>query len=197
MGYLKHHTDFFARFGQVWVLVGGICCYCGIVFFEFLMPNTLIASLCRNWLENIRSIPNFALALCVFSFCLKRKPNSVKVVDWLARPAFSVYIIQAVPAVGMVLWPTLRERAPFSVDGSIGIAANLIVVPIGIYVVGGLVDGVRRIIFERWLLRCALVRMLDELLQRLYASVVNVPMAGIAGDECRGNARENRQFNIR
>ena len=71
-----------------WVYaIAGILIYAGLCFAAKVPMLTWAAN---YWLDNIRTLPNIACAVCVFCFFLKLNIGSVKLVNFFARSVFAV-----------------------------------------------------------------------------------------------------------
>ena len=82
----------------------------GTLIYAGLCSATKISMLtwtANYWLDNIRTLPNIACAVCIFCFFLKTNIGSVKLVNFFARSVFAVYIVHQVPAFREFEWSTI------------------------------------------------------------------------------------------
>ena len=90
--------------GKWLALAAGALIYAGLC----LAARTPLLSWPANyWLDNIRTLPNIACALCIFAFFLKTDMGHMKFVNFFSRSVFAVYIVHQVPAFREFLWKTI------------------------------------------------------------------------------------------
>ena len=69
--------------------------------------NPSLAWPAKYWLDNIRTLPNIACALCAFIFFLRTDIGHIKLVNTFSRSIFAVYIVHQVPAFRKFLWKSI------------------------------------------------------------------------------------------
>lgn len=70
---------------------------------------TIFGSLAKQYLVDIKTLPNFAIALSVFTFVLKIKERNNMIIIKLARTTFPIYIFHQVPAFYSILWDKIYD----------------------------------------------------------------------------------------
>lgn len=110
IGYLKKYKAFEKENKIILLLVGSGLYICLVMLsYATAVCNsnkfiTIFGMLSRQYLADIRTIPNFAIALCVFLFFIKCKEKHNDIIIKLAKTAFPTYVFHQVPAFYPILW---------------------------------------------------------------------------------------------
>ena len=148
VGYLKHQTRAF-EWGATWLYALVTCL--GYAMIAVLRASSCpqVATMAELYRASIKSLPNFAIAYCVFVFFLRLRLGNVKWINKLAQSVFSVYVIHQIPALGNWHWGmALRYLQPLSGDSSLAIAVNFLVSSSALFVFCFAVDQLRIIIVD-------------------------------------------------
>lgn len=111
MGYFKRLNIDLKKYKWI-LLVTGLFIYFGLVITEYLCirygANYKILSigtfLSQKYLSDLKTIPNFLAAFCIFGFFTSIDLKTNKTINFIASTTFGVYIIHQVPAFIDFLW---------------------------------------------------------------------------------------------
>lgn len=102
-------------------------------------------ALAVQYISDIRSVPNFFCALCVFLFFLNTDMGTNKIVNYVAGTAFGVYVIHSVPAFHDFLWHGIYKCDVWKGSGYMPLYFTGTV--LSVYVAGSVIDRLRM----RWI----------------------------------------------
>jgi len=141
VGWAKRNDLFSKLVAGKWLaLAAGALVYAGLCLAE---QTPLLAWPANYWLDNIRTLPNIACALCIFVFFLKTDMGHIKLVNFLSRSIFAVYIVHQVPAFREFLWKTICRADTISTLSPTLYALSVIGVAVAILISVTAVDLLR------------------------------------------------------
>lgn len=124
----------------------------------------IIGKFGNQYISDIKTIPNFVIALLIFFYVINLQNYHNKVINYLAGNMFSIYIFHQIPAFYPILWKYVF-RSDLWVGSPIFIYPIAVFVGICIFVT--LTEVVRKKIFEpKWLNNkfiCLIQRKIDAL----------------------------------
>lgn len=120
--------------------------------------------LSTQYLNDIKTIPNFFCALCIFIFFINMHTGRNKYINRIAKPVFAIYIIHQVPLFYPFLWNDIFKCPVWPQNYKIII--YIIIVSVIIYLACGIIDYFRTQYLEPiWMkskLYIRLVKTLDR-----------------------------------
>ena len=127
---------------------------------QFGAPGMAAARLASQYLHDCKTFPNFLVALLVFLPVVSAKSRSVPLVNWVAKPAFAVYVIHQTPAFFPFLWKDVCRVGSWVNSPYFAIFAVATV--LGVYAAGCILEP----------LRAAVVTALVNRLVALFSDIV-------------------------
>ena len=100
------------------------------------------------WLDNIRTLPNVACALCLFMFFRKIEIGSAKVVNLLARSIFAVYVVHQIPAFREFEWKTLCQAETLAGLPPTIYAISIVGISLAVFLAITAIDAARLALFS-------------------------------------------------
>lgn len=148
IGYLKKSEKFNSC--SKWIfLTGGLGIYSAIVSARWLCTVyqerfgflSMGFSLVTHYISDIRSLPNYLCAFCVFMFFLKSDLGKNRIINYGAETAFGVYVIHSVPAFHDFLWHNIYQCDVWK--SSRLVSVYFVGVVLSVYVIGSVIDRMR------------------------------------------------------
>lgn len=147
VGWLKillqsEYGDFVRRRWVRWIcLTGGLSIYVALVFARYRFPGAF-STWATQCLMDFKTMPNFLSAVSVFLFFVYWPLGSIKWINRLAKPAFTVYVIHQIPALIPFIWTKIC-LVEYWQDSPLWWLMALGVV-LGVYAIGCLLAFIRR-----------------------------------------------------
>lgn len=154
IGYIKH-SSLKIGFSSKAVLLLSLTLFFSFCLIKGIAQNyvgaigNLMTSLSNRCIHDIKSIPNFFISLGVFYGFLHLDIKGNKMIDFLAKGSFSVYIVHQVPAFYNVLWTNIFKGVNY-INDELFIVIFILQI-IGFYGVVSFIDLVRRKLETIWL----------------------------------------------
>lgn len=131
--------------------------------FAFLSAGEILA---EQYISDIRSVPNFLCALCIFLFFLNTDMGRNRIINYAAETAFGVYVIHAVPAFYNFLWHNIYQcdlwkKSPYMWLYFTGTVLS-------VYGIGSLVDRLRMRCIEPFWLKSRVFQYLCAKIEGFY-----------------------------
>lgn len=173
IGYLKKSKKAESSFKGVFLAVGlGI--YLALVSAKWLCVVyqerfgflSVGFSLTVHYTSDIRSLPNFLCAFCIFMFFLNTDIGRNKIINYVASSAFGVYVIHSVPAFHDFLWYNIYKCGAWR--SSKFVCVYFVGVVLSVYVIGSVIDQVRIKWIEPLWMKSRLVRFLCLKIEGFY-----------------------------
>jgi hypothetical protein len=153
IGYIKKYVNNLNR--GWWLLIGigiyVVLCTCKIISTEYSSIGICaqyFRKLADRFLHDIKSIPNFLCALCVFGGVHSIKIKYNRFIKFLADASFSVYIVHQVPVFFNVLWEDLL--VPWNFINRAYYPLLFLIEVLLLYVVIASIDTIRAVVFNRY-----------------------------------------------
>ena len=168
IGYLKKYP-IRLKIRNGWRLGIALFLYLAIVTVRYLhvagaaLPE-IVVFVADQYVQDIKTIPNFMIALCLVFFVLNLRPRRWKLVNTISGPVFAVYLFHQVPAFFPLLWKYCFHRENPGVW-------YVLWAFLCVYLVVTVLEYLRKKVLEPIFLRCWLVRKAEESLEQLYQSV--------------------------
>ena len=118
--------------------------------------------------ENIRTIPNFAIALSIVIIILNLKEKNNKIINSLSKCTFTVYIIHQIPSFYMFLWKKIYK---YDVWADSHLFWYLFIVFALTYIICYFIDGIRLKFIEPILLRSKIYNKIRLFIEKLYQGI--------------------------
>ena len=158
VGYLKHYTRWF-EMGATWLYVVMALLGYGAVCFFRSVPIPQIATTAELYRASIKSLPNLAIAYCVFIVFLRLRIGTVNWINKLARSVFSVYVVHQIPALWSWEWElVLQHLQPIAGSAPSAVALNCLFSCAFFFVLCLLLDQVKILFVDRWLMKTRVVK---------------------------------------
>lgn len=100
-----------------------------------------------QYIEDIKTIPNFICAFAIFTFFISLKSKNNKIINYISSTSFGVYIFHQVPVFINVLWYNIFLCDKWSYPKLI--VLYTILIAISVYIMGSVIDIIRKKFFEK------------------------------------------------
>lgn len=114
----------------------------------FAVRSALLGWVANYWLDNIRTLPNLACAFCLFVFFIKTDIGSIRLINFLARSVFAVYIVHQVPAFREFEWKVICRADLISGLSPSIYAMSILGVALAVFTAVTLIDSLRLALFS-------------------------------------------------
>ena len=114
----------------------------------FAARSAMLSWVANYWLDNIRTAPNIACALCLFMFFRKIDIGSIRLVNFFAKSTFAVYVVHQIPAFREFEWKTLCGAASLVELPSSMYALSILGISVAVFAAITAVDAARIALFS-------------------------------------------------
>ena len=131
-------------------LIVGVGIYLILSIALYIVRNNIgLTNVVLQYLEDIKTIPNWISAFCIFLFVLNIKEHNSKTINFIARTTFGVYIIHQVPAfINLLMKDICKVNTCYTLNGMIlyGIISAVLM-----YICFSVIDNIRIVFLEpKW-----------------------------------------------
>ena len=148
-------------------LISGLSIYLFLITIMYCFKeNNVITTIALQYLNDIKTIPNFLCAIFISLFFLELTPHNNKIINFISKPTFGIYIIHQVPALIPTLWFGLFRVSEFyNFEYFI---LYLIIVVFLVYIFGAIIDYIRNKFIEPIWINTSLFNKLCILIDNFY-----------------------------
>ena len=152
------------------LLIIGVLGYLCLVVVKLFCDNTdysfgiKISSVIAQFLSDYKSLPNFVISICIFTYFIKIDIGCSKLINYVAASTLGVYIIHQVPAFHDVMWFKIFDANSWM--NSQHYIINYLGVVIIVYILSIIVDKLRQKTIEPLWMNSRIVFRIQDLLNR-------------------------------